>query len=55
MRSSDRPRWSSRRRLGHICIDFELLTLAVIRDKLTLNVLMLLLPVDAIKDWQANI
>lgn len=45
------PVWASMA----ICIGFELLTLAVIRDNLTLNVLMLLLPVDAIKDWQANI
>jgi Protein of unknown function (DUF2585) len=36
-----------------LAIAMELLALAVIRDNLTLNVMMLLHPVDAIKNWQA--
>ncbi|MBB4146532.1 DUF2585 domain-containing protein [Sphingobium scionense] len=36
-----------------VAIGFELLALAVIRDNLTLNVLMLAWPIDAIKEWQS--
>jgi hypothetical protein len=38
-----------------LAIGFELMTLAIIRDNLTLNVLMLLYPVDAIKVWQTGV
>ncbi len=36
-----------------LVIGFEMLTAWVIRDGLVLNVLMLLYPLDAIRDWQA--
>jgi Protein of unknown function (DUF2585) len=36
-----------------VALAFELLALAVIRDNLTLNVLMLVHPFDAIKVWQS--
>ena len=37
-----------------LAIGFELMTLALIRDNLTLNVLMLVWPVEAIKVWQGG-
>ena len=44
------PVWAS----VALAIGFELFTLAVIRDNLTLNVLMLVWPVDAVRQWQAG-
>ncbi len=35
-----------------LALGFELLALAVIRDNLTLNVLMLVWPIEAIAEWQ---
>lgn len=50
--------WAARR-LGlwptvAIALALELLTLWAVRDNLTLNVVMLLWPIDAIRDWQAR-
>ncbi len=44
------PAWAS----VVLALGFELFTLAMIRDNLTLNVLMLVWPVDAIRLWQAG-
>ena len=38
-----------------IALAFELLTLVVIRDNLTLNVLMLVAPIDAVRVWQGGV
>jgi hypothetical protein len=37
-----------------LAVVFELMTLALIRDNLTLNVLMLVWPIEAIKLWQGG-
>jgi hypothetical protein len=37
-----------------LALAFELLTLIVIRDNLTLNVIMLVAPIDALRTWQAG-
>jgi hypothetical protein len=37
-----------------IVIGFEVLTMAIIRDGLALNIIMLIAPLDAIRDWQAG-
>ena len=47
---SSRLPWRASLLLG---LALELVALAAIRDNLTLNVLMLIHPLDAIRDWQA--
>ena len=44
------PVWAT----AALAIFFELLTLWIIRDNLTLNVLMLVAPIDAVRVWQAG-
>jgi Protein of unknown function (DUF2585) len=44
------PAWAT---IG-LAIGLELLCLAVIRDNLTLNVLMLIAPNDSVRAWQAG-
>jgi hypothetical protein len=44
------PWWAS----VALALAFELLTLILIRDNLTLNVLMLVWPIDAVRHWQAG-
>jgi hypothetical protein len=36
-----------------IAVAFEVATTVLIRDGLTLNVLMLVWPLDVVRDWQA--
>lgn len=49
--AASRMRWQATLVLA---VAFELFTLWAIRDNLTLNVLMLVSPVEAVKEWQAG-
>ena len=44
------PAWAS----VALAVFFELFTLWAIRDNLTLNIVMLVWPLDAIRQWQAG-
>ena len=49
--ASKLPWWAS----VMLALVFELFTLALIRDNLTLNVLMLIWPLDAVRQWQVGV
>jgi hypothetical protein len=38
-----------------LALVFEAFTLFMIRDNLTLNVLMLVHPIEAVRDWQSSV
>jgi hypothetical protein len=48
--AASRMRWWA---TAALAVAFELFTLWTIRDNLTLNILMLVAPVEAVKEWQA--